>query len=108
MLLQTLPLFGNMWCKECSLVVKFMKGIFFQKPPLPRNIFTWDVTTVLKYLSELFPLQDLSLKLLTFKLVALLALASAPRAQTLANLHLDYMYKTEYYDLYISMPFKNF
>ena len=49
--------------------------------------------TVLKYLSSLIPLEKLSLKLLTFKLVALLALSSAPRAQTLANINLDYMCK---------------
>ena len=53
----------------------------------------WDVCTVLKCLSSLIPLEKLSLKLLTFKLVALLALSSAPRAEILANLNLDYMCK---------------
>ena len=93
MLLQTLPLLGNKWCNSCNLITRFMKGIYRQKPPLPRYHFTWDVCTVLKYLSSLFPLEKLSLKLLTFKLVALLALSSAPRAQTLAYLNLDYMCK---------------
>ena len=95
MLLQTLPLLGNKWCNNCNLINRFMKGVFYQKPPLPRYQFTWDVSVVLKFLSGLFQLQQLSLKLLTFKLVALLALSAAPRAQTLANLHLDYMCKED-------------
>ena len=70
-----------------------MKGLSLQKPTLPRYHFTWDVSIVLKFLSGLFPVQQLTLKLLTFKLVALIALSSAPRAQVLANLHLGYMYK---------------
>ena len=92
MLLQTLPLFGNRWCNDCGLINRFMKGLCVQKPRLPRYHFTWDVSVVLKYLSGLFPVQDLPLKLLTLKLVALIALSSAPRAQVLANLHLHFMY----------------
>ena len=93
MLLQTLALLGNKWCNDCSLINRFMKGLCVKKPPLPRYHFTWDVSVVLKYLSGLFPVQELSLRLLTLKLVALIALSSAPRAQVLANLHLDFMYK---------------
>ena len=96
MLLQTLPLLGNDWCNNCNLINRFMKGVFYQKPPLPRYQFTWNVSVVLKFLSGLFPLQQLSLKLLTFKLVALLDLSAAPRTQTLANLHLDYMCKENF------------
>lgn len=46
---------------------------------------------MLKYLSSLFPLENLSLKLLTLKLTALIALSTAPRAQTLVSLNLDCM-----------------
>ena len=28
MLLQTLPFFGNLWCKYCQLISRFMKGVF--------------------------------------------------------------------------------
>lgn len=92
MLLQTLPFFGNKWCKDsCNLIQRFMKGIFFENPPRPRYKMTWDVTNVLQYLSTLFPLEQLSLKLLTFKTVALIALATAPRAQTLVSLNLNHM-----------------
>ena len=91
MLLQTLPFFGNVWCKECPLISRFMKGVYFQRQPTPRYLFTWDVSCVLKYLSTLFPLNRLSMKLLTFKVVALIALATAPRAQTLISMDLDFM-----------------
>lgn len=92
MLLQTLPFFGNKWCDKCFLISRFMKGIFVKTPPKPRYHFTWDVSIVLKYLSSLNPLEKLSLKLLTFKVVALVALAAAPRAQTMVALSLNHMF----------------
>ena len=49
------------------------------------------VSVVLNYLSTLFPLGMLSLRILTLKLTALIALSSAPRAQTLMLLNLDCM-----------------
>lgn len=92
MLLQTLPFFGNYWCKQGTMfIARFMKGVFCRSPPKPRYIFTWDVTVVLNFLSKLFPLEGLSLKLLTLKTVALIALAAAPRAQTLVSMVLDHM-----------------
>lgn len=93
MLLQTLPFFGNSWTKDCALIVRFMKGIYFQRRPKPRYLFTWDVSSVLKYLSSIFPLENVSLKLLTFKVTALIALAAAPRAQTMVSMDLNYMVK---------------
>lgn len=68
-----------------------MKGYFNQRTPRPRYNFMWSVSTVLNFLKTLYPLCDLSLKMLTFKVVALLALCSAPRAQTLVSLHVDSM-----------------
>lgn len=93
MLLQTLPFFGNTWCKkECNLISRFMKGVFVQLPPRPRYMYTWDVSEVLKYLASLYPLDKLTLKLLTFKTIALIALATAPRAQTLVSMSVDHMF----------------
>ena len=93
MLLVTLPFFGNSWTQNCPLIVRFMKGVYFCRKPSPKYLFTWDVTCVLKFLRSLFPLRKLSLKLLTFKVIALIALAVAPRAQTLVSMDLDYMIK---------------
>lgn len=64
-----------------------MKGIFNLRPPLPKYTFTWDVGKVISYLKTLFPLENISLKFLTLKLAALLALTTAQRAQTLVNLN---------------------
>jgi hypothetical protein len=68
-----------------------MRGIFNIKPPLPRYQFTWDVSIVLNFLKTLYPLEGLSIKLLTLKVTALIALACAPRAQTLVSMNIDNM-----------------
>lgn len=92
MLFQTLPFFGNSWCKDTTLVARFMKSVFRHKPPRPKYVMTWDVSVVLRYLQSLVPLSKLSLKLLTFKTLALIALATAPRAQTLCALDWNNMF----------------
>lgn len=65
------------------LVKQFMKGVFNHRPTLPRNSCTWDVSKVLCFLSSLHPLSELSFKMLTYKLVVLLALTTGQRVQTL-------------------------
>ena len=91
MLLQTLNFFDNAWCCNPSFISRFMKGLFNTLLPKPKYTFIWDVSVVLRYLSSLVPVEELSMKLLTLKLTALIALSSAPRAQTLVSLNLDYM-----------------
>lgn len=61
-----------------------MKGIFNQIPPRPK--YKWDVSDVLNFLRTLFPLCELSLKTLTLKVVALIALLLAPRALVSMNI----------------------
>ena len=102
MLLQTLMILGNKWCSSQVLISRFMKGVFVKKPPVPKYRFTWDVSVVLKLLSSWFPLKKLNLKFLSMKLIALIALATTPRAQTLMCLDLNYM-KT--YDSYVMFYF---
>ncbi len=65
------------------LVVRFMKGVFNLRPPLPRYTETWDVQPVLQELRAMYPLHTLTLKDLTLKLVMLMALTQAARVQTL-------------------------
>ena len=65
--------------------------MFYTKPPTPRYAITWNVDTVLKYLKTLHPVSKLLIKSLTLKLAALLALASAQRAQTLVSLDTAFM-----------------
>jgi len=59
---------------QYPLVSRLLKGIFHDRPPLPRYTNTWNVQTVLNYLENLGENQSLSLKELSWKLTMLLAL----------------------------------
>ncbi len=63
-------------------VKRLLRGIFQQRPSLPRNNITWDVTKVLTFLGTI-QMNTVSFKMLTFKLVTLLALLTGQRVQTL-------------------------
>lgn len=73
------------------LVCRLMKGIFQNKPPKPKYTEIWDVSTVLVYLQSLSPVDKLSLKQLTLKLVMLILLVSGQRGQTVLLLNIDHM-----------------
>ena len=75
------------------LVVRFMKGVYNLNPPQARYADTWDVSVVLNYLKTLSPDSELTLKMLTLKLVMLLALVLASRCHSLHLLTLDDMRK---------------
>ena len=76
-------------------VIKFVKAVFNLRPPVPRYSDTWDVSILLKFLRSLSPLHHLSLKKLTLKVVSLVALHVAARAQTLTCLDLNKMTKSK-------------
>ena len=80
MLFQTLPFFWVLWIKESVLISKLLRGYFNIKPVKPRIMITWGVSVVLKNLFTLYPLSELSLKQLTYKLIALIALTTTARA----------------------------
>ncbi|ESO96239.1 hypothetical protein LOTGIDRAFT_99953, partial [Lottia gigantea] len=69
--------------KDQSLVRRFMKGLYDRKPPRPKYLVTWDVSVLVRYLSTVHPLENLSLKLLIYKCVYLLSLCTSQRCQTL-------------------------
>ena len=69
---------------EHPLVKRFLKGIYNQKPLLPRHTSVWDVSLVLNWLKSI-DLNGISLKLLSWKMVMLLALLSGQRIQTLRS-----------------------
>ena len=77
------------------LVVRFLKGVYCLRPSQPRYTHTWDASVVLKFLMTLSPLESLSLKLLSFKLVMLIALTSASRVQGIKYLKVSNMKKFE-------------
>ena len=72
------------------LVVRFMRGVFNMRPTLPRYKEIWDVSKVLLYLKSLPPVKQLTLKMLTLKLVMLIALVTAARGQSLHLLDIRY------------------
>lgn len=73
------------------LVSRFVKGIYETRKPQPKDKTIWDVAIVLKHLKTLDPLEELSLKDLTLKLLLLLLLATGQRGQTVYLLSLDGM-----------------
>ena len=73
------------------MVCRFLKGVFENRPALPKYNNIWDVRLVLDYLKTFEAPENLNLKLLTLKLTMLLALTSAQRCQTLQALSLDHM-----------------
>ena len=71
-------------------VVNLFNYFHKMKPSFPRYIVTWDVGIVLNFLSKWHPKESLSLKQLTLKTVALVALTSSDRAQSLHALRVDH------------------
>lgn len=67
-----------------------MQGVFNSRPPCPKYSVTWEVDVVISYLRSLGPSEDLSLKMLSLKLVVLMALASAGRSSDLHALDLRF------------------
>ena len=72
-------------------ISRFFKGVFKNRPPKPKYDTTWNTEAVLNWAEALGPLKVLDLKSLTFKLVSLLALATAHRVQTLSLIKISDM-----------------
>ena len=89
--IQTLLACGNNLVFNNMLISRFMKGIFNKNPPKPKYTCMWDVSVVLRYLTTLYPLENLPLDKLSWKVASLLALCTAQRSQTLVMLDLDSM-----------------
>lgn len=81
----------NMVCDggESEIAERFMRGIFKLRPQFPKYLETWDPQPALAYLNSLYPLDKLNLELLTIRMVLLLALCSAQRAQTFSKIRLS-------------------
>lgn len=69
---------------------------FYKKRPLQPKYFTyWPVKDLLSHLSSLHPSPDLSLKELTLKTLALIALSSSDRGQTIEKININNVTITE-------------
>ena len=71
------------------LVTRLMKGVFNDRPPLPRYTCTWNVQTVLTCISSWGSNDSLSLKQLSWKTTMLLALTRPSRSADLSQLSLS-------------------
>ena len=77
---------GNLSFGIHPLVSLFLKETFSIRPAMPKYNEVWYINEVLKHLQTLHPVNGLSLKLLPFKVVMLLALLYGQRCQTLHSL----------------------
>jgi site-specific recombinase XerD len=70
-------------------IKRLLKGAFRLKPSLPKYSNTWDPQVVLDLVSNWYPNKDLSLEMITKKLVILLAICTAHRVQTLSLIKIE-------------------
>ena len=68
------------------LITRMLKGVFNERPPVAKYSAFWDVGMVQKYLKGLGTDDTLSLRLLTIKLVMLMALTRPARSVDLSKL----------------------
>ena len=68
------------------LIRRFVAGVYNTRPPMPRYIQVWDIGIVISYLRGLGETSNLSLKLLTLKLNALLSILTSQRISSLHSL----------------------
>ena len=73
------------------LVVRFLKGVFNLRPPVPRYKEWYDASIVFRFVKTLSPISSLSLKNLSLKLGMLLSSVTAQRGQTLHLLDINLM-----------------
>ena len=82
-LASVIALQGNQSFGNHPRVSRFHKGTFTTRPALPKYKEVWDVNMVLEHLKTLHPAETLPLKLLSFKIVMLMAILSGQRCQTI-------------------------
>ena len=90
-----LLLFNGIKFGEHPLVCRFLKGVYEQRPALPRYIAIWNVGEVLNYLTTMVHVTELTLKDLTLKLTMLLCLLTAQRCQTVQLFDIKFIHELE-------------
>ena len=74
---------------EHPRVSSLMSGVFNERPPIPKYNFIWDVDVVLAYIRTFLVNDSISDKLISYKLVTLLALTAASRVSVITNLDIN-------------------
>ena len=76
-------------------VQKLFKYFWKERPSLPRYLVSWDVGKLISLLKSWHPIQSLTLEQLTLKTVALVALTSSDRAQTLESIDIEHSHDSD-------------
>ncbi|KAJ8910049.1 hypothetical protein NQ315_000452 [Exocentrus adspersus] len=79
----------NSFRSALAIILSPDLGVANLRPSLPKYEAVWDPDRVLMYLGSLYPNSSISLELLTYKLVTLLALLTAHRVQTLTLIEIE-------------------
>ena len=90
-----LPPIGGVTVGNHPLVKRLMRGVFKERPALPKYINTYDVDVVLRYLDKLGPANSLPINRLTERLATLLCILSGQRDQTLQFIDVRNIFQTE-------------
>ena len=77
------------------LVSKVIKGMFRERPRIPRKVVIYDTNKVLQYLDSLPDNDSLLLEHLTRKLTTMLCLLSGQRSQSIGYLFPEHMHKSD-------------
>ena len=73
------------------MISRCFRYFYKNRPIFPRYFTTWDVGKVLKFLATWHPPENLTMKQITLKTVALIALTSSDRAQTIHELNINHL-----------------
>ena len=76
------------------LIRRFIRGVHNCRPPLMKQSTVWDPTILLRFIDEMGDNDDLSLKQLTYKTVALLMLLSGSRVHCVHAFSTDSMHRS--------------
>ena len=87
-----IPPFAGMTFGNQPIVRRLLKGVFKERPSLPKYTVTYDVEQVFQFIRNLPDINSLSLELLTKCTAVLMCLLTGQRSQTIAFLDLDYMH----------------
>lgn len=73
------------------IVKRLMKGIFKERPSLPKYTIVYDVDIVLNYMISLPKPEDVGLKELSIRIATLLCILSGQRSQTISRLTITFI-----------------
>ena len=77
------------------LTSKVVKGMFRERPRIPRKVVVYDTNKVIRYFSQMPSDHELLLEALTKKLTTLLCILSGQRSQSIAKLYIEHMHQDD-------------